>query len=263
MTIQDIQRAFKESACGELELASAGINRYVVHIPFTFTDGDHYVVLLKQEGQRWILSDEGHTFMHLSYELTDAEFDRGNRREIIDKVLNVHSVEDRGGELVLPIPEGRYGDALFSFVQAITRITDITFLSREHVRSTFMEDFRQLVEGQALIVGLDEVKFNYTHPIRDPEKRYPVTARVNGKKIQQILLFGIDNDDQCRDATITLHQWEKWQEKFVNIVVFSNQMEINRLVLARFSDVAGRQLSSLEIARDRLSQYLRELLPLK
>ncbi len=87
MVSQDIIRAFKESACGDIELASGGINRYLVQVPFTFTDGDHYVVILRQEGQKWILSDEGHTFMHLSYELREREFEAGNRRKIIDEVL--------------------------------------------------------------------------------------------------------------------------------------------------------------------------------
>jgi hypothetical protein len=259
MTINDIQRAFKESACGELDIATGGMNRYVVHVPFTFTDGDHYVVLLKQEGKRWLLSDEAHTFMHLSYDLTDAEFDQGNRRKIIDGVLNNHGIEDRSGELVLPIPEGRYGDALFSFVQAITRIADVIYLNRERVRSTFFEDFRRLVEEKAEAVGMQDVQFNYTHPTHDPEHHYPVTARLNGRTTQQLLIFGISNDEQCRDATITLHQWEKWHEKFHSFGVFRDQMEINRLVLARFSDIAGRQLSSLEIARERLPQYLREV----
>ena len=36
----------------------------------------------------------------------------------------------------------RYGDALYSFVQALLRITDVSYLSRERVRSTFIEDFR-------------------------------------------------------------------------------------------------------------------------
>ena len=123
MVSQDIIQAFKESACGEINLASSGINRYIVDVPFKFTDGDHYVVILKQEGMGWILSDEGHTFMHLSYELRNNEFEGGSRRKRIDEILGAYQVENRSGELVLTISVGRYGDALFTFIQAITRIT--------------------------------------------------------------------------------------------------------------------------------------------
>ena len=140
MVSQDIIQAFKESACGEINLARSGINRYLVDVPFMFTDGDHYVVILRQEGTGWVLSDEGHTFMHLSYDLREMEFEQGNRRKKIDEVLLQYQVGDRDGELVLKIPEGRYGDALFTFIQAITRITDVSFLDRETVKNTFRED---------------------------------------------------------------------------------------------------------------------------
>jgi len=256
MNQSEIERAFKESVCDEVELAPEGIDRYLVHVPFTFADGDHYVVLLKRDDGQWTLSDEGHTFMHVSYEV--PEFDRGTRRAIIDRVLGGLGIEDREGELRLRIPQGRYGDALFSYLQAITRITDVSFLARERVRTTFVEDFQELVQQAA---ADREVKFGYAHPTHDPEGRYPVDARVNGSVARQILAFAISNDDQCRDATITLYRWESWGERFHPVAVFRDQTEINRVVLARFSDVAERQFSSLETARERFRSYLADLLP--
>jgi hypothetical protein len=255
MALLDIQRSFKESACGEIEVVSSGLNRFIVHVPFTFDDGDHFVVLLKEEGGSWFLSDEGHTFMHLSYDYTNLEFDQGTRRSIIDAVLSNFGIEDRAGELVLPIPTGKYGDALFSFAQAITRISDVNFLDRDRVRSTFKEDFHRLVEDKSREAGFESIQFDYTHPVQDPQKQYPVDVRINGKVTPQLLVFGIGNDTNCRDATIILQQWEKWEESFQSITVFRDQTEINRFVLARFTNVAGRLLSSLESAKDRLGSY--------
>ncbi len=259
MVLRDIQQAFKDSACGEIETVSSGLNRYIVHVPFTFDDGDHFVILLKEEGGKWLLSDEGHTFMHLSYDYGNLEFDQGGRRSIIDAVLSNFGIEDRGGELVLPIPIGEYGNALFSFAQAITKITDVTFLDRDRARSTFKEDFQELVEDKSREAGFESVQFDYTHPVQDPQMQYPVDARINTKVTPQLLVLGIGNDANCRDATITLQQWEKWREVFQSITVFRDQTEINRLVLARFTNVAGRQLSSLESAKDRLGPYFAQL----
>ena len=59
------------------------------------------------------------------------------------------------------------------------------------------------------------------------------------------------NDDQTRDATITLHQFEKWEMPFNSLAIFSDQESINRKVLARFSDVCDKQFSSLTSNQDR------------
>jgi hypothetical protein len=260
MISHDIIQAFKESACGEIDLASGGLNRYLVQVPFTFMDGDHYVVILRQEGQNWILSDEGHTLMHLSYELREREYEAGNRRKIIDEVLTSYQIINRDGELVLPIPEGRYGDALFTFIQAITRITDMTFLDRATVKSTFREDFNNLVTERAKEAGIQTLTFGYTHPVKDPQGKYPVDVRLNGVTSQQVLMFAVGNDDQCQTATIVLLQWEKWEEKFHSIAVFRDQTEINRQYLARFSDVAGRQLQNLDSAKERLYKDFSDLI---
>ena len=260
MVSQDIIQAFKESACGEIDLASGGINRYLVQVPFTFTDGDHYVVILRQERDNWILSDEGHTLMHLSYELREREYEAGNRRKIIDEVLTSYQIENRDGELVLSIPSGRYGDALFTFVQAITRITDMTFLDRATVKSTFRDDFNRLVSEKASEVGIPNIAFGYTHPIKDPQGKYPVDVRLNVVTSQQVLMFAVGNDDKCQTATIILLQWEKWEEQFHSIAVFRDQTEINRQYLARFSDVLGRQLANLDSAKERLRKDFTDLL---
>ncbi len=261
MVLFDIQRAFKESACGEIEVVTSGLGRFIVHVPFTFDDGDHFVVLLKEEGGEWVLTDEGHTFMHLSYDYRGLQFDEGTRRSVIDAVLNAFGIEDRAGELVLPIPTGKYGDALFSFIQALTKITDVSFLDRDSVRSTFKEDFQKLVEEKSTEAGFGSVQFGYTHPVLDPQMQYPVDARINSKVMPQLLMFGVANDTNCRDATIVLQQWEKWGEQFQNITIFRDQTEINRHVLARFANVAGRLLSNLEIGKERLELYFGQMLP--
>lgn len=128
MNIQTIETDFRRTVSESVRLANEGLNRYRVFTPFLFEDGDHLTVVLKREEGRWILSDEGHTYMHLTYDLDEKDdLQRGNRQKIIGNALSVFSVEDREGELRLLIPEERYGDGLFSFIQALLKISNVSW----------------------------------------------------------------------------------------------------------------------------------------
>jgi hypothetical protein len=248
--ILDFQRKVSE----KVRLSSEGVDRYRVLTPFMFDDGDHLVIVLRKEAGRWTLSDEGHTFMHLTYELDEKDLQRGTRQKIINNALAAFSVDDREGELTLSIDDEQYGDALYSFVQALLKITDVSYLSRERARSTFMEDFRTFFEEN---VPETRREFDWSDSARDPEKKYTVDCRINGMP-RPLFVYALPNDDKVRDANISLQQFERWGMDFLSVAVFEDQEQINRRVLARFSDVSDKQFSNLSGNRDRIEKYLSE-----
>lgn len=256
MTIQEIERSFLEKTCAEIRLVSEGADRYRVNTPFLFEDGDHLVIVLKQEENRWILTDEGHTYMHLTYDIEEKDLLEGNRQKIISNALSMYKIEDRDGEIITKIRDEEYGNALYSFIQALMRITDVTYLNRETVRSTFMEDFRKIIEEN---VTETRAKFEWHDKDRDPQGLYTVDCRINGMA-KPYFIFALTNDDRTRDATITLWQYENWKIPHQSLAIFEEQEEINRRVLARFSDVCDKQFSSLVPNRDRINSYLKEII---
>jgi len=254
MTVDAIEQDFKKKVCSQLRLASEGVSRYRVFTPFMFEDGDHLAVVLKREREQWLLSDEGHTYMHLTYDLDEKDLQKGTRQKIIGNALSAFGLEDREGELIIAIQNERYGDALFSFVQAVLKVSDVTYLSRERVHSTFLEDFRSFVEEQ---VPEPRRAFDWHDPEHDPEGKYVVDCRVNGM-LRPLFMYALPGDDKVRDATIGLLQFERLGLQFRSLGIFEDQEEVNRKVLARFSDMCEKQFSSLGANKDRIAAYLGE-----
>lgn len=122
MPPEDSARSFHQTICAGIRVVPEGTDRYRISSPFVFCDGDHLVLILKREKGEWILSDEGHTLMHLSYRLKSGDLMEGNRNDAIGNLCSLYRIENRGGELITPISDGDYGDAFFQMVQGLLRL---------------------------------------------------------------------------------------------------------------------------------------------
>ncbi|MFZ0279123.1 MAG: DUF1828 domain-containing protein [Candidatus Sulfotelmatobacter sp.] len=255
MNVAKVRDEFKSRVCEQIDLEPEGEGRFLVRTPFRFEDGDHFVITLKREGEHWILRDEASTLMHLSYWMDDKVLESGNRKEIVEGSLSAYSVQNRDGELVIAVAEDRFGDALFDFVQALTKVTDISFLSREVVVSTFMEDFRAFMKSQ---VPEDRLEFGWNDKRLDPNRKYLVDCRVNSMK-RPLFVYALPSEDKVKDATISLLTFEKWKLTFQSLAIFQEQESISPKPLARFTDVIGKTFSSLsEENKPRIIAFLKE-----
>jgi len=256
MNISIVESEFKKKVSEKIDLIPEGKDRFRILTPFVFDDGDHIVSLLKKSNSGWNISDEGNTIMHLSYDMEVKDIEKGNRQKIINSALTEFGIKENNGELIVAVEDNSFGDALYSFIQGVVKITNVGFLTRERIRSTFMEDFRTYISEK---VPENRRKFDYIDRQHDETGNYLVDCSVNGMKTP-LFLFAVQNDDKCRDATITCLQFEKWGIKYRSLAIFEDQEEINRKVLARFSDVCEKQYSSLSPNKERIDKYLQEIM---
>lgn len=62
--------------------------------------------------------------MRLTHDLDEGDLRRGTRKKLIANALDMACVEGRDGELVLPIRDRHFPEALLRFVKAILQTSD-------------------------------------------------------------------------------------------------------------------------------------------
>ena len=253
--LSDIENKLKEKVSDEISLEEEGINRFRIFNPYEFDDGDHFSIFLKKDNGGWKFTDEAHTIMHMSYDMDISTLKKeGTRQKIITNIISNFGLEENEGTLSIRIDNEDFGGAFFNFIHALIKITDLSYLSKEIVRSTFYEDFRFLIKDT---VPEERLTFDYTHPDYDKEGKYVVDCRINGMP-KPIFLFAILNNSKCKDVMITMYLFERWGLKYHSISIFEDQEQINRRVLAQFSDIGEKQFSTLLSNKERIKTYLSE-----
>lgn len=245
-----ITEKLKTAVGSQLDLRPEGSDRFYVSTPFRYEDGDHLEIYLKVNNGRVFFTDEGLTMMKLSYDV--PEYDKAGRNKIIERILTTEHVANSEGILSLETNEGNLGPAFLSFIEAILRVSDISFLKREIVKSIFMDEFRAFIEQS---VEKRHMFFDRSFSEIDPNGTYPIDCVVqNGAK--PLFMFAVTTDDKCKDATITIHHYERHHFDFRSMAVFEDQETISRTVLARLTDVCDRQFSNLPGNKDRILEHI-------
>ena len=111
----------------------------------------------------------------------------------------------------------------------------------------------------AEIVPEERRSFDWHDERHDPEGKYRVYCRITDQTKEVMLCTLFKTMIRPGDATISLLQFEKWGISFQSTAIFENQEEINRRVLARFTDICDKQYSSLVVNKERITGYIQEV----
>ncbi len=251
-----LQRLLCERLCEDIRIERRPDGALTLQTRFQFPDGDRFPIhLAEASAGGFRLSDRGHTLMHISYEHDVDSFLEGARGMLLERIMAESELQWDGGAFCLDASPERLSEAIFRFGQALTRIYDLTLLSRSNVGSTFYDDLADLLSH---LVGGDKFQPDYRPDVPNANA-YPVDYRIEGKDGVPLFLYGVPNRDKARLTTIMLSHFHRHELAFESILVFENQAEIPRADLARLSDVGGDMVSSLESRGDLDRKLLRRV----
>ena len=242
--------------CEDVGVEARPDRELMLRTHFRFPDGDSYPFHLSEAPAGGLrLSDRGHTLMHISYEHDIDSFLTGTRWALLERIVGESSLRYENGAFYADTSVERLPEAIFSFGQALTRIYDLTLLSRSNVGSTFYDDLADSLMG---LVDESKIERDYEPDVPNAEA-YPVDYRIAGTSGIPLFVYGVPNRDKARLTTIMLGYFHRHQIEFESVIVFQDQTQIPRVDLARLSDVGGDMISSLESTEDLNRKLLRRV----
>ena len=243
-----LQRMLCEKLCEEVQLTRRPDGALMLHTHFEFPDGDRFPIHVSEVGAGGArLSDRGHTLMHISYDHDIDAFLQGARGQLLERIVGENGVEYDQGSFHLDTSITQLPEAIFRFGQALTRIYDLTFLSRSRVKSTFYDDLADILQN---LIDDEKMQRDYVPESVPNAQAYLVDYRIEGRFETPLFLYGVPNRDKARLTTIMLSHFHRHRLAFESMLVFEDQAEIPRFDLARLSDVGGEMVSSLESSAD-------------
>lgn len=254
--LTQLQASLCKAMCADVQVLPKGSDMAMVVTPFEFADGDAYQLYLKElPGGLLRVSDMGHTMMHLSYRNDTDKFRNGTRSKLLDRIKAENAVEEDGGAFHVDTTPGELAPAIWRLSKAMVQINDLTFLNRERNERTFYED---LQEQLMQLVPEDKIQRDFIFDELEDARHYPIDYRIQGKH-SPLFVFGIANKDKAQLVTIILERLKGHRADYESLLIFADQSELPRPVLARLSNVGGEQIASLDARDDIERKILRKV----
>ncbi|MGN6213433.1 DUF1828 domain-containing protein [Parafilimonas sp.] len=256
LEIKQLQNSLCKSFCADIQLIPKNEDLLLIETPFYFPDGDPYQIYLKEHSAgSLMLTDMGHTLMHLSYENDIDKYREGTRGQLFDKILSELDIKEKDGQFYIITTPGEVSKSIFRFGQALTKIYDLTFLNRVRVQATFYDDLK---EELYRYIPAEKIHPDFVYSNIENAQDYPIDYLIEGK-IAPLYVFGIPNRDKAKLTTIVLERLLRAKADFESIMIFADQTQIPRADLSRLSNAGGEMIASLDAKDDLRRKLLRRV----
>lgn len=230
--IEAIRKSLCSAFCEDVVVRARG-DLLTVSIPMNARDGDGFTAYLSRVSAGWRISDAANTMMRLSYENDLNKLLTGSRAKLYSSILAESGLQEDDGELFLEVPADKLTYGLFTLGQGLTRIEDLALWTSSRIESTFFEDLHA-----ALLTFLpaEKIEKDYLVPGLPGAENYPVDFCIHTGG-RPLYLFGVNNQEKARLATIILQHLQQNDQRFESMAVCADfdaisQKDRHRLMIA-------------------------------
>jgi hypothetical protein len=215
-------------------------------MPFIYDDGDQFSVYVTQtRNKKWVLSDDGDVLKRASELGFDPE--KAANQERLKTLIDFYGVTDRKGALNITVTDDELVDSLFMLTQTCLEATWLAKTPKvptKAEREQFPLKFERLISEALPTITIEH---NWHDRELDPERIYPVDARIGGKT-KQLFLFGVQNQASCMRATITCQHYRIAGADFRAVAIYDHEeqlpvryaKQLNEVVDKRFPRIGER-----------------------
>lgn len=227
-----IRKALCTAFCEDVVVRARG-EILTVSIPMTARDGDGFTAYLSRTAGGWRISDAANTMMRLSYENDLGKLISGARAKLYSTILAESGLQEDDGELFVEVPADRLTQGLFTLGQGLSRVEDLALWTTSRIESTFFDDLRAALHA---FLPADKIETDYLVPGLPGAENYPVDFCIHTGG-RPLYLFGVNNQDKARLATIILQHLQQNDQQFDSMAVCADfdaisQKDRHRLMIA-------------------------------
>ena len=255
MEYGEILEAIKTSFGNNIGLKNIKPNVFQVLIPYYHEDGDMIDIFIEEIWGQLVIKDFGQTLMRLSY-VTDI--DTKNKKQIFNNILASMRVQSDNGILYVNVQklENICGD-IMDMAAAITKVSDISLLKRETIKSMFYEYFDKYITETFWIYDLHKDYIFEQDKAKEYEAPY---ALLSTKLTSPIVVFPILTTDKCKDAIMSTLSYKLRKIPVRTIWVFQDYEDIQGTAYSKFTNLAHKSFITLDGAKEYMGEYVEEMI---
>ncbi len=252
MSPEYIENIATKSLSDIVTIDRRGLDDYRVNVPLSFADGDDLKIILKRmPNSKWLLTDEAHTFMYLSYGNVEVD-SSSSRQRILDRILTSHNMQEHDGRLVMEnIDSEDIGAAIFTFSQALLKVGDFSLWKQERAKNEFLSYFQQVLPK---CVGSREYIFNYNYDDIDKERNYVIDCFIRGAR-NNVHVYAVNSDFKAKNTAISMFFYGD-KVKVPSCAILDIDADISRRSRTQLADASEKVIDSLDKASKMLPTFL-------